>query len=133
MPQLLLVREGGGSTRGRQAPDRIAEWRSGRLAVNDRPVAEVVETLGDYVPGFVMLRGDTLAAAIACALAHGYSVPEAVAFGKEWVTRCLAASTPGCRRGLSSVARTSPCSNASPSSPAAATAVEAAGARLADA
>ena len=36
--------------------------------------------------------GDTLAAAIACALAHGYSVPEAVAFGKEWVTRCLAAS-----------------------------------------
>ncbi|MFG1783054.1 bifunctional hydroxymethylpyrimidine kinase/phosphomethylpyrimidine kinase [Rhodococcus oryzae] len=36
--------------------------------------------------------GDTLAAAIACALANGYSMPEAVAFGKEWVTRCLAAS-----------------------------------------
>lgn len=36
--------------------------------------------------------GDTLAAAIACALAHGYSVPDAVAFGKDWVTECLAAS-----------------------------------------
>ncbi|TSD99397.1 bifunctional hydroxymethylpyrimidine kinase/phosphomethylpyrimidine kinase [Skermania sp. ID1734] len=34
--------------------------------------------------------GDTLAAAIACALAHGYSVPDAVQFAKEWVTRCLA-------------------------------------------
>ncbi|MFC7446269.1 bifunctional hydroxymethylpyrimidine kinase/phosphomethylpyrimidine kinase [Rhodococcus daqingensis] len=36
--------------------------------------------------------GDTLAAAIACALANGYPMPDAVAFGKEWVTRCLAAS-----------------------------------------
>lgn len=36
--------------------------------------------------------GDTLAAAIASALAHGFEMPEAVAFGKQWVTRCLAAS-----------------------------------------
>jgi hydroxymethylpyrimidine/phosphomethylpyrimidine kinase len=36
--------------------------------------------------------GDTLAAAIACALANGYDVPNAVEFGKEWVTRCLEAS-----------------------------------------
>ena len=36
--------------------------------------------------------GDTLAAAIACALAHGYSVPDAVDFAKQWVTRCLAAA-----------------------------------------
>ncbi len=36
--------------------------------------------------------GDTLGAAITCAMAHGYSVPDAVAFGKEWVTRCLEAS-----------------------------------------
>lgn len=36
--------------------------------------------------------GDTLGAAITCALAHGYSVPEAVAFGKEWVTQCLMAA-----------------------------------------
>ncbi|WP_068278632.1 bifunctional hydroxymethylpyrimidine kinase/phosphomethylpyrimidine kinase [Aldersonia kunmingensis] len=36
--------------------------------------------------------GDTLAAAIASALAHGYSVPDAFGFAKEWVTRCLAAA-----------------------------------------
>lgn len=36
--------------------------------------------------------GDTLAAAIASALAHGYSVPAAFGFAKEWVTRCLAAA-----------------------------------------
>ncbi|MGW4352735.1 bifunctional hydroxymethylpyrimidine kinase/phosphomethylpyrimidine kinase [Nocardia sp. NPDC004582] len=36
--------------------------------------------------------GDTLAAAICCALAHGYSVPDAVAFAKEWTFRCLEAS-----------------------------------------
>lgn len=38
--------------------------------------------------------GDTLAAAIATALAHGYTVPEAVAFGKRWVTECLRAAYP---------------------------------------
>lgn len=36
--------------------------------------------------------GDTLAAAICCALAHGYSVPDAVGFAKEWTFRCLEAS-----------------------------------------
>jgi hydroxymethylpyrimidine/phosphomethylpyrimidine kinase len=38
--------------------------------------------------------GDTLGAAIACALAHGYPVPDAVAFGKHWVTDCLRAAYP---------------------------------------
>ena len=38
--------------------------------------------------------GDTLAAAIASALAHRYTVPEAVAFGKRWVTECLRAAYP---------------------------------------
>ncbi len=38
--------------------------------------------------------GDTLAAAIASALAHGYQVPDAVAFGKRWVTECLRAAYP---------------------------------------
>ncbi len=38
--------------------------------------------------------GDTLAAATTCALAHGYSVPEAVAFAKGWVTECLRAAYP---------------------------------------
>jgi hydroxymethylpyrimidine/phosphomethylpyrimidine kinase len=38
--------------------------------------------------------GDTLSAAVACALAHGYPVPDAVAFGKGWVTECLRAAYP---------------------------------------
>lgn len=38
--------------------------------------------------------GDTLAASISCALAHGRSVTEAVAFGKKWVTECLKAAYP---------------------------------------
>jgi hydroxymethylpyrimidine/phosphomethylpyrimidine kinase len=38
--------------------------------------------------------GDTLAAATACALAHGYSVPDAVEFAKGWVTECLRAAYP---------------------------------------
>jgi hydroxymethylpyrimidine/phosphomethylpyrimidine kinase len=38
--------------------------------------------------------GDTLASAVACALGHGYTVPDAVDFGKRWVTECLRASYP---------------------------------------
>ena len=38
--------------------------------------------------------GDTLATATACALAHGYSMPEAVGFGKRWVTECVKAAYP---------------------------------------
>ncbi|MET9198996.1 bifunctional hydroxymethylpyrimidine kinase/phosphomethylpyrimidine kinase [Gordonia sp. NPDC003585] len=38
--------------------------------------------------------GDTLAAAITAALAHGYSVPDAVAFAKSWVSKGLAAAYP---------------------------------------
>ena len=38
--------------------------------------------------------GDTLAAAVACALAHGFSVPDAVGFGKRWVSECLRAAYP---------------------------------------
>jgi hydroxymethylpyrimidine/phosphomethylpyrimidine kinase len=38
--------------------------------------------------------GDTLAAAIAAALAHGYSVPAAVGFAKVWVTECIRAAYP---------------------------------------
>lgn len=38
--------------------------------------------------------GDTLASAAACALAHGFTVPEAVDFGKRWVTECLRAAYP---------------------------------------
>ena len=38
--------------------------------------------------------GDTMAAATACAMAHGYTVPDAVAFAKGWVTECLRAAYP---------------------------------------
>lgn len=38
--------------------------------------------------------GDTLAAATACALGHGFAVPDAVAFAKRWVTECLRAAYP---------------------------------------
>ena len=38
--------------------------------------------------------GDTLAAAITAALAHGYPVPEAVGFAKLWVTECIRAAYP---------------------------------------
>lgn len=38
--------------------------------------------------------GDTLAAATACALAHGYTVPDAISFGKGWVTESLRAAYP---------------------------------------
>jgi len=38
--------------------------------------------------------GDTLATAVACALAHGFAVPDAVGFGKRWVTECLRAAYP---------------------------------------
>lgn len=38
--------------------------------------------------------GDTLAAAITVALAHGLPVPDAVAFGKQWVTECIRTAYP---------------------------------------
>ncbi|MBS9535324.1 bifunctional hydroxymethylpyrimidine kinase/phosphomethylpyrimidine kinase [Mycobacterium sp. M1] len=38
--------------------------------------------------------GDTLAAATTAALAHGYSVPEALTFAKRWVTECLRSAYP---------------------------------------
>ena len=38
--------------------------------------------------------GDTLASAVAGALAHGYQMPDAVGFGKRWVTECLRGAYP---------------------------------------
>lgn len=38
--------------------------------------------------------GDSLAAATACALAKGYTMPDAVGFAKQWVTECLRAAYP---------------------------------------
>jgi hydroxymethylpyrimidine/phosphomethylpyrimidine kinase len=38
--------------------------------------------------------GDTLGAAVVSALAHGYTVPDAVALAKRWVTECIRAAYP---------------------------------------
>ena len=51
-------------------------------------VADRIDTTHDHG------AGDTLAAAITGALAHGFPVPDAVAFAKRWVTRGLAAAYP---------------------------------------
>lgn len=53
-----------------------------------RFVATRVDTVHDHG------AGDNLAAAAAAALAHGRSVPEAVAFAKLWVTECIRAAYP---------------------------------------
>jgi hydroxymethylpyrimidine/phosphomethylpyrimidine kinase len=50
--------------------------------------AQRVDTTNDHG------AGDTLAAATACALAHGYPVLDAVSFAKGWVTECLRTSYP---------------------------------------
>jgi hydroxymethylpyrimidine/phosphomethylpyrimidine kinase len=50
--------------------------------------AERIDTRHDHG------AGDTLAAATACALAHGFSMPDAVGFAKPWVTECLRAAYP---------------------------------------
>jgi hydroxymethylpyrimidine/phosphomethylpyrimidine kinase len=53
-----------------------------------RFVAPRVDTVHDHG------AGDNLAAAAAAALAHGYSVPDAVGFAKRWVTQCIRAAYP---------------------------------------
>lgn len=50
--------------------------------------AERIDTMHDHG------AGDTLAAATASALAHGFSMPDAVAFAKGWVTECLRGAYP---------------------------------------
>jgi hydroxymethylpyrimidine kinase/phosphomethylpyrimidine kinase len=81
-PRWVLVK--GGHLRGSEAsPDLLFDG------------TEFLEFTEPRVPtGHDHGGGDTLAAAIACALAHGFDVPAAVVFGKKWVTRCLAAAYP---------------------------------------
>lgn len=56
---------------------------------------DYLEYRGDRVPTeHDHGAGDTLAAAMVSALAHGYSVPDAVQFAKDWVTRCVIAAYP---------------------------------------
>jgi hydroxymethylpyrimidine/phosphomethylpyrimidine kinase len=81
-PRWALVK-GGHLMSSRQSPDLLFD--GAEFYEFDAPR---VETGNDHG------AGDTLGAAIACALAHDYTVPDAVAFGKRWVTECLRAAYP---------------------------------------
>ncbi len=81
-PQWALVK-GGHLRSSRHSPDLLFDGTEFHEFDSAR-----IETGDDHG------AGDTLAAAIASALAHGYSVPDAVAFGKRWVTECLRAAYP---------------------------------------
>lgn len=86
---------------------RWAMVTGGHLRTAERSVdllfdgSQWIELTADWVPTpHDHGGGDTLAAAITCALARGMQMPEAVAHGKDWVTRCLAAAYPlGAGRG----------------------------------
>jgi hydroxymethylpyrimidine/phosphomethylpyrimidine kinase len=81
-PQWVLVK--GGHLRGSpDSPDLLYDGTDFRTFDAPR-----VPTPHDHG------AGDTLAAATACALAHGYAMPAAVAFAKAWVTECLRAAYP---------------------------------------
>jgi hydroxymethylpyrimidine/phosphomethylpyrimidine kinase len=81
-PQWALVK-GGHLRSSPQSPDLLFDGNEFHEFDSPR-----VDTGNDHG------AGDTLAAATACALAHGYTVPEAVAFAKRWVTECLRAAYP---------------------------------------
>jgi hydroxymethylpyrimidine/phosphomethylpyrimidine kinase/phosphomethylpyrimidine synthase len=75
--------KGGHLRRSSQSPDLLHDG------------TDYLEYRGDRVPTeHDHGAGDTLAAAMVSALAHGYSVPDAVQFAKDWVTRCVIAAYP---------------------------------------
>jgi hydroxymethylpyrimidine/phosphomethylpyrimidine kinase len=76
-PRWVLVK--GGHLRSvPRSPDLLFDGRA--FQTFDAPRIDTVNDHG---------AGDTLSAAVAGALAHGYPMPEAVGFGKAWVTACL--------------------------------------------
>jgi hydroxymethylpyrimidine/phosphomethylpyrimidine kinase len=81
-PQWVLVKGGHLRSSG-NSPDLLFDGTD--FYEFDAPRVDTVHDHG---------AGDTLAAAVASALAHGYTVPDAVAFGKGWVTQCLRAAYP---------------------------------------
>ncbi len=81
-PQWALVK-GGHLRSSKHSPDLLFDGRD--FHEFDAPRVDTGHDHG---------AGDTLAAATACALAHGYSVPDAVAFAKSWVTECIRAAYP---------------------------------------
>ncbi len=76
-PQWVLVK-GGHLRSSQRSPDLL--FNGTDFLEFDAPR---VETSHDHG------AGDTLAAATASALAHGFSVPDAVGFAKSWVTECI--------------------------------------------
>ena len=81
-PQWVLVK-GGHLRSSANSPDLLFDGTDFHEFDSER-----VDTSHDHG------AGDTLSAAVACALAHDYSMPDAVAFGKLWVTECLRAAYP---------------------------------------
>lgn len=60
--QRLTVDHAGGRTvRGELAPGDVATWREGYLFVDNATVAEVVDELRRYQPGWILLESDQLA------------------------------------------------------------------------
>lgn len=53
--EMLLGRLQGEWLHQQLPPGQVAAWRNWKLLVRDRPLAEVVEALRDYVPGVVLL------------------------------------------------------------------------------
>ncbi|MCH9702523.1 MAG: bifunctional hydroxymethylpyrimidine kinase/phosphomethylpyrimidine kinase [Actinomycetia bacterium] len=81
-PQWALVK-GGHLRSSTHSPDLLFDGREFHEFDSPR-----IDTAHDHG------AGDTLAAAIASALAHGYAMPDAVSFGKRWVTECLRSAYP---------------------------------------
>ncbi|MEB3031270.1 bifunctional hydroxymethylpyrimidine kinase/phosphomethylpyrimidine kinase [[Mycobacterium] nativiensis] len=81
-PRWVLVK-GGHLPSAQYSPDLLYDGKDFREYPGPR-----VATADDHG------AGDTLAAATTAALAHGRAVPDAVAFGKRWVTECLRAAYP---------------------------------------
>ena len=60
--RMALPRGSGPPERGTLPPAEVASWRDGLLFVQDASIAEVVETLRRYHPGWLLLRDPVLAA-----------------------------------------------------------------------
>ena len=56
----VIDRASHGISRGEVEPDEVASWRSRRLVVHDAPLDDVVEQLGRYYGGLVVVRDRTL-------------------------------------------------------------------------
>lgn len=59
--QLAIRRQQGGQQQTKVPPDEVAAWRDRRLFVEDMTVADVVDELRRYTPGWIVLTDDALA------------------------------------------------------------------------